>query len=493
MYSYQKHYKLFKTNLEKDRRVSQHYVLGNSWDSRNPRPRFMNCCSLPFPIFVISSSSLPLYFFTHDERYSVLDLQVPSMGVSLPGDILQEILSRLPKKSLRRFEIVSKEWENLIREAGSLPPKPTEVGFVYVKCCLQDSIHKTMFYRLDNRGALAVEDSIVFPPEDSVFIMGCCNGVLFYCKEDQNEGKISYHLYDPVARRHTDVPRLPPFRLSFDPIPCAMGFVPPTSGTKHYRFVVVYVRQSTGMYKTHSMGLKIATFPSETGEWKTKPAKFGEESDGELRRLSSFGFNLGAADLCFERNLYWVRSSCLIVLCSETGTFRVITTPVSPNKCRGLVWESEGRLNYGQISLTHGLRIWVLRGVAGNRGLWDTIFHVSSERLDILLAGTVKSSSLKKSTSIARVSAFHEHLQIFHLQTNDGVCVSYDIPNERMALVLPFALDKDASLMPFAYGKSKLPDLQGPESDTWGRRSRKRGSDSCPTLRRSSRLKQAQT
>ncbi|KAG9445967.1 hypothetical protein H6P81_012095 [Aristolochia fimbriata] len=425
------------------------------------------------------------------------------MGVSLPGDILQEILSRLPKKSQRRFEIVSKEWENLIREAGSLPPKPTEVGFVYAECCLQDSIHKTMFYRLDNRGALSV---VVFPPEDSVFIMGCCNGVLFYCKKDQNERKISYHLYDPVARLHTDVPRLPPFRLSFDPIPCALGFVPPNSGTKHYRFVVAYVRQSTGMYRTHSMGLKIATFPSETGEWKTKPAKFGEESDGKLRRLSSFGFNLGAADLCFERNLYWVRYSCLIVLCSETGAFRVIKTPVSPNERRGLVWESEERLNYGQISLTHGLRIWVLRGVAGNRGLWDTIFHVSSERLNFLLAGTVKSPSLKKSTSIARVSAFDEHLQIFHLQTNDGVCVSYDIPNERMALVSPFALHKDASslmpfalhkdassLMPFAYGKSKLPDLEEPESDTWGRRSRKRGSDSCLTLRRSGSLKQAQT
>ncbi|XP_068651497.1 F-box protein At3g07870-like [Aristolochia californica] len=349
------------------------------------------------------------------------------MEVSLPEDILIDILSRLPKKSRLRCKVVSEEWKNLIAEFDSFPPKSTDFGFVLFMRSSSGGALEGLFYRMDDKGSLTLEDTFVFHSLLGVWNVGSCNGFIFYCNKNEKDRELDYHIYSPGTKLTTVLPRLRLFRsMEYDRYPIGLGLMPNSKGN-HYRFMVTYLRHSSGANRRRfQCDLDVAIFNSETSEWKIKPAKFSDDSNDELVRLFLDSFCLGASSLCFDGSLYWVRHSYLVILCSKRQLFRLIKLPMVVPLSRGLLYESEGRLHYCQICETHGLYIWVL-----------------DEAVD-------PPQQLHPYT--LRVCAFNEHLQVIHLQIRE-ILVCYDISKRTMTELPPHDASNWRFELPFTYQK----------------------------------------
>ncbi|XP_068651498.1 F-box protein At5g07610-like [Aristolochia californica] len=372
------------------------------------------------------------------------------MAVSLPEDILIDILSRLPKKSRLRCEIVSEEWKNLIAEFDSFPPKSTDFGFVLLMRSSTEGALEGLFYRMDDKGSLTLEDSFVF--HSLLGNVGSCNGVIFYCNKNEKDREFDYHIYSPGTKLTTVLPRLRLCRsMEYDRYPIGLGLMPNSKGN-HYRFMVTYLRHSSGANRRRfSCDFDVAIFNSETSEWKIKPAKFSDDSNDELVRLFLDSFCLGASSLCFDGSLYWVEVSYLVRFCSKRQLFRLIKLPMVVPLSRGLLCESEGRLHYCQICQTHGLYIWVLDEVIGTEGRWREIYHVSVTTLSSMLIQAVFSAERFHLYSY-RVCAFNDHLQIILLQIRESL-VCYDISKRTMTELPPHDASNWRFELPFTYQK----------------------------------------
>ncbi|TVU20505.1 hypothetical protein EJB05_36716, partial [Eragrostis curvula] len=97
---------------------------------------------------------------------------------SLPDDIIAEILSRVPYKSLCRFKCVSRPWLALCSDPSVRRKCPqTRSGFFF------DSTGFLQFVNVSGRGPPMVDPSLSFLPAGSrdLIISDCCNGLLL-CK-----------------------------------------------------------------------------------------------------------------------------------------------------------------------------------------------------------------------------------------------------------------------------------------------------------------------
>ncbi|XP_068651496.1 F-box protein At3g07870-like [Aristolochia californica] len=374
------------------------------------------------------------------------------MEVSLPEDILIDILSRLPKKSRFRCEVVSKDWKNLIAEFDSFPTKSTDFGFVLFMRSSSGSALKSLFYRMDDKGSLTLEDTVVFHSLLAFWNVGSCNGVIFYCNKNEKDHELDYHIYSPGTKLTTVLPRHRLFRsMEYDRYLIGLGLMPNSEGN-HYRFMVTYLRHSSGANRRRfSCDLDVAIFNSETSEWKIKPAKLSDDYNDELVRLFLGRFCLGASSLCFDGSLYWVRDSYFVIFCFKTALFGLIKLPMAAYFSRGLLCESEGRLHYCQICETHGLYIWVMDEVIGTEGMWREIYHVSVTTLSSMRIQAVDSAQRFHPNSV-RVCAFNEHLQVIHLQIGESL-VCYDISKRTMTELPPHDASNWKFKLPFTYQK----------------------------------------
>ncbi|OMO55059.1 hypothetical protein CCACVL1_27417 [Corchorus capsularis] len=130
--------------------------------------------------------------------------------ILLIDEIVDDILLRLPVKSLKRFKLVSKPWNSLISDpkfaVSYLQDKPLRVGQIYAKGGPKPSLS---LYSMDadgsNREILTVDydydhDDYYDNPYDSnsdVQILGSCNGLLFLLV-----GTSKYLLWNPITREY---------------------------------------------------------------------------------------------------------------------------------------------------------------------------------------------------------------------------------------------------------------------------------------------------
>ncbi|XVF62749.1 hypothetical protein PTKIN_Ptkin09bG0033300 [Pterospermum kingtungense] len=116
-------------------------------------------------------------------------------------EILEEIVSKLPVKSLLRFKCVSKSWNSLI----SSP--------VFVKKHLEQALQRHILtstrsglYLLDYETCFGGEVRLDFPPKKihRVMIMGCCRGLVAVGLE-RTKG---FFIWNPSTRHYKEVPNL---------------------------------------------------------------------------------------------------------------------------------------------------------------------------------------------------------------------------------------------------------------------------------------------
>ncbi|XP_057801977.1 F-box/kelch-repeat protein At3g23880-like [Salvia miltiorrhiza] len=165
-------------------------------------------------------------------------------SLHLPQELTEVILSSLPVKSLLRFRCVSKSWRSSIDSEK------------FIKTHLQKSSKNVSLthHRLITSNVVDSDNpaSPFLLLEDSVHIVGCCNGLVCCCIF--KEGR--FFLWNPATRISKKLPKMP---IEKDDLPCQnYGFGWDESSGAYKVFVVLISKGWVGK-----------VYSSNTNSWKT--------------------------------------------------------------------------------------------------------------------------------------------------------------------------------------------------------------------------------
>ncbi|KAG2626217.1 hypothetical protein PVAP13_3KG329600 [Panicum virgatum] len=283
--------------------------------------------------------------------------------VRLPGDLVTEIVARVPYRSLCRFKLVSRSWRALCSDPAVRRWCPqTLAGFFF----------RIMPLGPSSPGAPMVDPSFSFLPAGhrDACIIDSYNGLLLYKREDEacprRRGLHPPHNVVDTAphqaegsltcRRATNTPRRPAHRNT--------SVV--HSRTSH-KIVFVLVKAKEN-FELHLTGMEI--YSSETGAWTYRQIEWG---DGTVASWNSVFFK-GTLHLTSPD------SSSLLTVDIDANKWREIPTP----RDFDFIGVSQGQLHAVHISNRYinnnnkeRLSIWVLEDYAGQQ--W-TLKHEVSER-----------------------------------------------------------------------------------------------------------------
>ncbi|KAM3193255.1 hypothetical protein ACQJBY_070065 [Aegilops geniculata] len=263
----------------------------------------------------------------------------------LADDLLVEILSRVPAKSLLRFRCVSSHWLALIDHPDHRKTLPqTPAGFFYGskytgEWFLQPPLHFTSF---PGRRCPPIDTSCSFLPDhERVHLLDCCNGLLLCRWRDASaEGdELRYVVCNPATEKWVVLPSSG--KATSEVATARLGFDPALSPHFHV-FELVEEQDSAFPWDPDTAG--VAVYSSETGGWVYK-----EERWNELIRpadpRSAFVFLNGY--LHFQANARWFSHHHLAVVDTQGETWMSFSVP--GGLVDGFIQRSQGRLHYANF------------------------------------------------------------------------------------------------------------------------------------------------
>ncbi|XP_071712217.1 F-box protein At5g07610-like [Rutidosis leptorrhynchoides] len=234
---------------------------------------------------------------THSYSFSSVD------KVTSCGDLLSEILLRLPVRSLFRFMSISKHWNSLITNnptlKSSLYPHPDDPSGLFIPTLLGQQFIFVPF-NVDNPVKAPFITLDIDPSaECSVVIKQSCNGLMLCCNELPCHERIcgitkKHYVYNPTINEITtfDGPGLPAYGLNHRGINIAFD----PSKSPHYRIIYIYYHRGKHMYQ-------INMYSSQTRVCKLSLKV-------EMRRYSDIEFNSG---VYWNNAVHWIDRSGYIV------------------------------------------------------------------------------------------------------------------------------------------------------------------------------------
>ncbi|KAJ1261287.1 hypothetical protein BS78_09G017200 [Paspalum vaginatum] len=298
----------------------------------------------------------------------------------LPDDAVEEILSRVPAKSLCRFKCVSKGWRGLISDLLRRKQLPqTLEGFFYY--AYSDDgyggsprVVQWRFINTLGRSVTLVDPSFSFLLEqltrtESIGLVQSCNGLLLFGRKRilDKYYSLGYMVCNPATEQWASVPSSgwTPFEY-----PGLSDSEEDDSGTGHRDFTVTYLIFDPAVsshFQLVQFGLdwtsnvrSCNTYSSETGVWSKAASKW-DLHDGTMSVV-------GSAFVCGMLHL----STTLFY----TGQQLIVAVDGEGRKCRTMSWsedhgdavfigQSQGRLHYmtqpdNNNSDTPELCVWVL-------------------------------------------------------------------------------------------------------------------------------------
>ncbi|XP_059668933.1 F-box/kelch-repeat protein At3g06240-like [Cornus florida] len=206
----------------------------------------------------------------------------------LPKEVLTEILSRLPAKSLLRFRCVSKSWLSLITSpnfiAIHLNQSHTNNSHLLIKYYSLNPKKERFSLRVDDNDKSFFELKCPFKTRNNSFfrMVGICNGLI--CLSDDHFGyTYTIIIWNPAIRKCVNLPKPRVCFHTYGPYMFALGFGF-DSRTNDYKVVrIAYLQHRMGSWDT-SAGVEsllfgggegyifppeVEVFALKTGSWKT--------------------------------------------------------------------------------------------------------------------------------------------------------------------------------------------------------------------------------
>ncbi|KAF7092744.1 hypothetical protein CFC21_095201 [Triticum aestivum] len=189
----------------------------------------------------------------------------------LTDDLILEILSHLPARSLHRFKCVSMSWRDLIADPANRNKLPqTLAGFIYTT--ISNNARHLHFAAVSGDGASSFDPCLpcMRPTKyKDMALMDACNGLLLYrgcCKNKVNplswaEHDCRFVVCNPVTRRWVELPPLPKPQApaSRHSTTSGLAFDPAVSSYFH---VLCFEQAYFGTCIT-----RVNIYSSRTGDW----------------------------------------------------------------------------------------------------------------------------------------------------------------------------------------------------------------------------------
>ncbi|KAK1669232.1 hypothetical protein QYE76_057391 [Lolium multiflorum] len=251
---------------------------------------------------------------------------------SLTDDLVVEILSRLPARSVCRFKCVSATWRDLISHAVHRMKLPqTLAGFFTMHDGEMWSVPH--FTNVSGTGPPLVSDSIDFLPiHKRTFILDSCNSLLLYkCSPILDMTDSHYFVCNPTTKEWA---ALPDSNLGHKGRALCLGFDPAVSSHFYvYEFFEDYVCFPQSVPSVRG----VEVYSSETGERVHR----------EDNAIIPLGYRSPSVFLngCLHYLTY--NDPAIAVLDTQGKPCRSI--PVPDNEDYGFIQQSQGRLHYANF------------------------------------------------------------------------------------------------------------------------------------------------
>ncbi|KAK1614486.1 hypothetical protein QYE76_020003 [Lolium multiflorum] len=306
-------------------------------------------------------------------------------AVSLPDDLVMEILARVPYRSLCRFKCVSQSWQALCSDPDlrKMSPQTLSGFFCHARKERDDGRDSGVrFINLSGKGRPLVDPDFLFL-HDFVSIglqlVNCCSSLLL-CKcfkTSPHPWDADWVVCNPATEKWTVLPATEALHCSKS-FTIRLGFDPATPS----RFEAFLLKQGS-LLDGRITG--VAIYSSETGQWISMKSEWGDETcvDDNDSQFVFFNdtlhfttFHSARDDFCVEDS----RCECdysLVTLDTEGKTWRKFPLPYHDTSFCS-IGQSQGRLH--AMHIDHGenqfiLSVWLLEDYA--TGQW-TLMHTAN-------------------------------------------------------------------------------------------------------------------
>ncbi|XP_043700430.1 F-box protein CPR1-like [Telopea speciosissima] len=287
---------------------------------------------------------------------------------TLPFEIIREILSRLPVKSLFRFRCVSKDWSCLISDPFFISLHLNRSSEKNPSLCLTDGDRCFFTAPIDGSSTATMVNIPFEELMDPAEIVGSCNGLL--CLVFSNSWRIFF--WNPAIREFKKLPDAPivsPRILMITNTVLGFGYDPINDEYKVVRIIYVCVRswKDSLIFQCDD----VSVFSLGTGKWK----KLGNVP---------FGINSMSSQAVVNGSIHWMAtqkinselSDLIVSFDVRNEVFREIQLPnCVEGKRHKFVRALEGFLSLIECIPGGNVEIWVMKDYGVN-GSWTKQFTI---------------------------------------------------------------------------------------------------------------------
>ncbi|VAI68618.1 unnamed protein product [Triticum turgidum subsp. durum] len=346
----------------------------------------------------------------------------------LTDDLILEILSRLPARSVHRFKCVSVPWRDLIADPANRNKLPqTLAGFLYTSIGGGNRHH---FASVSGNGAAPFEPSLPYlqPNKDKGMVqVDACNGLLLYLSCSKNmvnpwawaEDDCRFAVCNPATGRWVELPPQPEAPAGRYRYNCMAGLAFDPAVSSHFH-VFCFEKTSVETYKT---GVNI--YSSQTGAWSRRDGGIAEKvvlffySKGVF--LNGMMYVIG--------NPNGISNEYALLGMDMEGKVRK-TIPMPYGRRFGAIGSSQGCLLYGVASvddnnktLDSETELWCLKDCDSEEFV---LKHTAS--IDELISMTGEKY---------RVAGIHPDCDTIYLVSRGGdTMVPYDMQHQKVGCIL---------------------------------------------------------
>ncbi|XP_037423765.1 uncharacterized protein LOC119288232 [Triticum dicoccoides] len=324
-------------------------------------------------------------------------------------DLILEILSRLPARSVHRFKCVSVPWRDLIADPANRNKLPqTLAGFLYT--IISNNACRHHFAGVSGDGAAPFDPSLPYlqPNKDeSITQANACNGLLLYSGYKKNnvdpwtEGDFHFMVCNPATGRWVELPPQP---------------------------------QPQEPANRYSRTAGVTIYSSRTGAWSHRDSVIPEKVD--LFFSSKCVFVAGTMYLEGINN-----ESVLVGVDMQGKVWKTIYMPCG--RRFGTIGASQGCLHYAIASVDDNNKVLV-----SEIELWCLKDRDSKQ---LVLKHTANIDKLMSMTGQKhRVVSIHPDCDtIFLVSCGDGTLVSYDMRHQKVGRILNLEKENAQRFLPY--------------------------------------------